>query len=445
MPGFFFQQLLSHVRGFFAFVQIDPLADLAACVRGLDEAEPIPARRVPFVGEDFHHVAADDFMAQRNHLAVHFGADALMTDFRVHGIREIDGRGAAGHLQNAAFGRERVNLDGREIHFQGGKKFAGLLQLLRPFDELAHPCDALVVISGSRFAALVFPVSGDAFLRDAMHFLRADLHFERLAAMQNSSVERLVEIWPRHGDVILEAARDRAPNMMHHAQRGVAASLRVRDHAHGKQIVHLLEAALLPLDFAVQRIEPLDARFQLRGNTAFDELRANRALDFLQEPLVNGAFFRDLFLESEKGFGLEKAEGQILKFAADDAHAEAVRDGRVNIQRFARNTLLLFMGEVFERAHVVQAVGEFDHHDANVVDHRQQHFADVLRLARLGRGHIDAADFGDAFDEAGDVRPKSLLNARDRIFGVLDGVVQKRGRQRGGVHAHVGEDVGNFQ
>ncbi len=225
MPGFLLQQFLPHVRGFFALVQIDPLADLAARMRGLDEAEPIPARRVAFVGENFDHVAANNFMAQRHHLAVHLCAHALMADFGVHGIGEVDGSGPAGQLQHAPFGRERVNLDGRQIHFQRGEKFAGFLQLLRPFNQLAHPGDALVVIAGSRFAAFVFPVSGDAFFRDAVHFLRADLHFKRLAAMQNGGMQGLIQVRARHGDVIFEAARDWPPNVMHHAEGGVTASL----------------------------------------------------------------------------------------------------------------------------------------------------------------------------------------------------------------------------
>src|SRR5580692_1071116 len=445
LPGLLLKKLLAHVGGFFAFVQIDPLADLAARMRGLDETEPVPARRVAFARENFNHVAADNHMAQRHHLAVHFCAHALMTDFGMHGIGEIHGSGAPRHLQNAAFGRERVDLDGREIHLESRKKFSRFLQLLRPLDELAHPGDALIVIAGGRFAALVFPVSGDAFLRNAVHFLRADLDLERLAAMEDRGMERLIKVWPRHGDVILEAARDRPPNVMHHAQRGVAASLGVRDHADGEQVIDLLEAALLPLDFAVQRIKAFDARFQFRGNAAFHQLRADGALHFFQKPLVNGALLRDFFLQREKSLRLEKTEGQVLEFAADHAHPDAVIDRRVDVESFARNALLFFMPQKFERAHVVEAVSELDHHDANVIDHGQEHFADVLGLPGFRGGHVKAADLRDAFDQASHVRPKPLFNASDRIFGIFDGIVKKGGGERGGIHAHVGENVGHFK
>ena len=88
-------------------------------------------------------------------------------------------------------------------------------------------------------------------------------------------------------------------------------------------------------------------------------------------------------------------------------------DRRVDVERFPRNALLLFIPEVLERAHVVEAVGELDHHYANVVDHRQQHFANVFGLAGFRSGHIEAADFGYAFDKPCDVRSEAFFNARD--------------------------------
>ena len=56
---------------------------------------------------------------------------------------------------------------------------------------------------------------GDAFLGDAVHFLGANLHFEGLAVRANHRrVQRLVEIGPRDGDEILDAARDGPPGVV---------------------------------------------------------------------------------------------------------------------------------------------------------------------------------------------------------------------------------------
>ena len=85
-----------------------------------------------------------------------------------------------------------------------------------------------------------------------MHFLRANLYFEWLAAMYDGGMQRLIKIWPRHGDVILEAARHGPPNVMNDAQRGVATAFAVRDDADGEEIVNLLESAALADDFPMQ-------------------------------------------------------------------------------------------------------------------------------------------------------------------------------------------------
>lgn len=72
-------------------------------------------------------------------------------------------------------------------------------------------------------------------------------------------------------------------------------------------------------------------------------------------------------------------------------------------------------------------------------------FCERSCLPRFRSGHVDAADFGDALDEAGDVRSEAFLNAGDGIFGVLDGVVKEGGGERGGVHAHICKDVGDLK
>src|SRR5713226_421769 len=117
MTRFVFEQALAHFPGFFAFLLVDPVADLAFRRGGLNEAEPVAAGVVTLLGENLNHVAAADFMAQRDHLAVHLCADALVPHFGVHHVSKIDRGGAARKFQDAAFGRKRVYLNGPEIHF----------------------------------------------------------------------------------------------------------------------------------------------------------------------------------------------------------------------------------------------------------------------------------------------------------------------------------------
>jgi hypothetical protein len=222
-------------------------------------------------------------------------------------------------------------------------------------------------------------------------------------------------------------------------------AIRVRDDAHGEQVIDLIDASFLANRFAMHGIQAFDARFEFRRDTGFDEFRADGGLDFLEEFFVKGSFIADFFLQSEEGFGFEIAESEIFEFAADNAHSEAMGDRRVDVQSFARDALLLFRVEIFERAHVVEAIGQLDENDTDIVHHGQQHLADVFGLTRFGRHHVQAADFRHAFDKASDFFAEAFGDAGDGILGVFDGVMKNRGGERGGVEAHVGENVGDFE
>ena len=98
-----------------------------------------------------------------------------------------------------------------------------------------------------------------------------------------------------------------------------------------------------------------------------------------------------------------------------------------------------------QRAHVVQAVGELDEDDADVVDHREQHLAEVLRLPLLARREGDRAELRDTLDDVRDVAAEQLADASDRRLRVLDDVVEQTGRNRHDIQLHVGQLVGDLE
>ena len=98
-----------------------------------------------------------------------------------------------------------------------------------------------------------------------------------------------------------------------------------------------------------------------------------------------------------------------------------------------------------QRSHVVEAVGELDQDDPDVIHHRQQHLAEVLGLTLLGRGQADGADLGHTFDDMRDFGAEQLMDALDRGEGVLDDVVKQTGRHGDDVQLHVGQEVCNCQ
>jgi hypothetical protein len=120
-----------------------------------------------------------------------------------------------------------------------------------------------------------------------------------------------------------------------------------------------------------------------------------------------------------------------------------MRQGGNDFQRFTGLAGLLLRWQEAHRAHVVQPVGHLDHQHPRVAGHRGDHLAD--RLAFGGAAQHHAVQLGHAVDEMAHFLAEVLGQRRKRVAGVLDGVVQQRGHQSGGVHAQLGQDVGDGQ
>ena len=93
----------------------------------------------------------------------------------------------------------------------------------------------------------------------------------------------------------------------------------------------------------------------------------------------------------------------------------------------------------------MQAVGELDQQHADVVRHREHQLAEILGLLGALGEELELGELGDAVDQARDLGAEFVLDVRDGGGGVLDRVVQKRGRDGGRVELEVGEDAGDFE
>ena len=179
------------------------------------------------------------------------------------------------------------------------------------------------------------------------------------------------------------------------------------------------------------------------GTCASASLAAIVVFSSLDQPFGGAALRVDLGAQRFVGLRLEVAERQLLELVLHLAHPEAVGDRRVDVARLLRDLDAALLGQVAERPHVVQAVGELDEDDADVVDHRQQHLAEVLGLPLLARRERDGADLGHALDDVGDFGAEQLLDALDGRQRVFDDVVEEAGGDGDGVELHVGEEVGD--
>ncbi len=122
-----------------------------------------------------------------------------------------------------------------------------------------------------------------------------------------------------------------------------------------------------------------------------------------------------------------------------------MRDGRVNLHGLGRDALLPFGRKRPDGAHVVQAIRQLHHDDADVVHHSEQHLADALGLPLFARGEIQFAQFGDAVDHAGHIVAEFFLHFGEGGGGVLDYIVEQAGFQAHQVHVHVSKLQGHHQ
>jgi len=288
-------------------------------------------------------------------------------------------------------------------------------------------------------------VGRHAPLRRPVHLLGANLDLHRLAAVaDHGGVQRLVPVRLRHRDVVLETAGNRLPERVDDTQGAVAILDGIGQHADRGEIVDILE--LLPhgelARDAVDVLGPprgigLDAD---AGQLAFQDL-----LDVVDGGLPLLPLARDLLDDLSVLVGMQLGEGEVFQLPLDVPHAQAVRQGGVDVERFLGHRPPPDLWQGLDRPHVVEPVRQLHQHDPDVLRHGDEHLADVFRLRLLGAVERDLLELGDARDQLADRRPEALLQVGDGQVGVLHRVVEDGRRQGVAIELEVGQDRGNAQ
>src|SRR5215471_15394069 len=185
---------------------------------------------MPRLSENLDHIAVVQGVLELNDASVYLCSDAPMAYIRVNRICEIDRGGVARKDDDLSARGKRVDLLRIQIHLESGHEFGWIAHVALPLDQLTHPRDALIVIGRTATALLIFPMRGDAFFGDLVHFVRPNLNLEvPSAGAHNRSVERLVHVRPRDSDEVLDPAGYRVPFVMDYAQGGITVLHRVGD------------------------------------------------------------------------------------------------------------------------------------------------------------------------------------------------------------------------
>ena len=175
-----------------------------------------------------------------------------MADVRMHGVREVERRRSCGQCLQLTLRRKHEDFIVDESRAQ--VCHVALRIAFRHGYEIVEPlrCDTCTL--------LVEPMSCNTVLGTLMHLDGAHLNLERLAVRaDNRRMQRLVPVRLRHSNVVLEATRHRLPQGVDYADRAVAISIRVDQHAHRREIVDLVELFTPARHLLVDRIEVLGA------------------------------------------------------------------------------------------------------------------------------------------------------------------------------------------
>ncbi len=139
------------------------------------------------------------------------------------------------------------------------------------------------------------------------------------------------------------------------------------------------------------------------------------------------------------GFRVQLGEGQVFELRLELPDAQAVGERRIDVEGLPADPPPPLLGVSLDGAHVVQAVGQLDEDDPDVLRHRHQHLADVLGLGLLAAGDVDPPQLGDALDQAGHLVAEIAADVVQGDLGVLDGVVEDGRLQGLGVQAELAE------
>ena len=362
-----------------------------------------------------------------------------MTHLRVDAVGEVDRRTALGKRDHVALRREDEHLGRGQVIAERIQELVRVLGFPLPLQELAQPAEIIRSLLAAHVALLVPPVSGDSELRGPVHVPGPDLQLDRLASgTDDGRVQGLVHVEFRHGDEVLEATRYGAPARVDDAQHRVAVSDRLHQDPNADEVIDVRELTAPDHHFLVDRVEVLGTP----GDRRLDASASDVALELVDDtrevliprgcPLGHQAF--DLVVH----LGIEGPEREILKFPLHGVHAQAMCQGGVDLEGFARLLLLLLRRHERQGAHIVKAVGELDDEHANVARHRDHHLAHGFGSGCLAVR--DAIELGDAIDEIGHLIAEVLAQLLEGIAGVLDRVVQERSRQGRSRHAELGQD-----
>ncbi len=179
----------------------------------------------------------------------------------------------------------------------------------------------------------------DAELCGLVHLTCPHLNLQRPPfGADNGGVEAAVPVELRHRDVVLEAARQRLPERVDEAEGAVAIprplfSVALDDHAHGGEVVDLVELAALAGHLVVDRVEVLRAAGDVDGDVDLLELAQQHVGSLGDVSLAIGTALGDHRLDLRVLARVKRLEREVLELPLERVDAEPVREWGIDLER----------------------------------------------------------------------------------------------------------------
>ena len=228
---------------------------------------------------------------------------------------------------------------------------------------------------------------------------------------------------------------------MYHAECAIAVIHRIDDHAQSVDVDDFGQRRALAQHLAVDAVEVLFAGVDLGRDLRLGERSRDALRNASKEFFLVAAGPLQRAFDDAVALRIECTEAEILELEFHGVEAEALGERRVDVERFAGDGATAYRRHAFDRAHVVQPIGELDEDDAQIAHHREQHLAERFGLRFLAALELDLVELGYRIDDLSDAVTETRGDLVLRDGRIFDDVVQDRGDDGVGVDAQIGKDL----
>src|SRR3989338_3609798 len=296
-----------------------------------------------------------------NHFSIHFRAKKVVPDIRIELICKVERSGMERqvhhvpvHIENEHAVLKEVGLKRHRVALVGGKGFEAydveeplrdVRESLRKLVPLGPHCRVrkelveprIVWIVDTAFTLLIRKVRCHAVLGLVMHRMSSYLYLdERPIAGEDGRVEALIAVRLWEGDVVLDAAGERAPRAVHHSERPVTILNACHMYPDRGNVVYLSKLLVAFCHLGVHAVDALKPRVGLGIPYArLDQVLQERLAELLERFIALSSLFFKLLLELGMLFRIDVLKCEVFELTGDRPQTETIRERDVYLHSFA--------------------------------------------------------------------------------------------------------------